>query len=51
MAHFMAILPAPAATIELVGRDELEAVFLPQALVQRIAIVGEVPSFVLVWLA
>jgi hypothetical protein len=38
-SQFAAILRA-LATIVLVGRDELDAVFLPQALVQRIAIVG-----------
>ena len=39
-AQFAAILSVLAAAGVLVGRDESNAVFLPQALVERIAVVG-----------
>jgi len=41
-AQFAAILSVLAAAGVLVGRDESNAVFLPQALVERIAVVGAV---------
>src|SRR5712692_2834853 len=41
-AQFTAVLGALPAAIVLVGRDEPNAVFLPQALVQRVAVVGAV---------
>src|SRR5712691_8531181 len=41
-AQFTAVLGALPAAIVLVGRDEPDAVFLQQALVQRIAVVGAV---------
>jgi len=41
-AQFAAILSALAAAIVFVRRDELDPVFLPQALVQWIAVVGAV---------
>jgi|SRR5215467_2583628 len=41
-AQFAAILSVLAATDVLVGRDESNAVFLPQALVERIAVIGAV---------
>ena len=40
--QFPTVLGALPATIVLVGRDEPDAVFLQQALVQRIAVVGAV---------
>src|ERR1700675_2240981 len=41
-AQFAAVLSVLTATIVLVGCNEPNAVFLPQALVQRIAVVGTV---------
>jgi len=41
-AQFAAVLGASAATIELVRRDEPNAMLLPKALVQWIAVVGAV---------
>src|SRR5216683_7722096 len=43
-AQFAAVLSVFPATVVLVGRDEPDAVFLPQALVQRIAVVGTVAN-------
>src|SRR5271156_3308149 len=40
--QFPAVLGALATAIVLVGRDEPDAMFLQQALVQRIAVVGAV---------
>src|SRR5271157_1017770 len=40
--QFPAVLGALAPAIVFMGRDELDAMFLPQALVQRIAVVGAV---------
>jgi hypothetical protein len=43
-AQFATVLGALAAAVVFVRRDELDAVFLPEALVQRIAVVGAVPD-------
>src|ERR1700687_1096130 len=43
-AQFAAVLGGRPAAIVIVGRDEPDAVFLPQALVQRIAVVGAVAN-------
>ena len=40
--QFAAVLGALAAAVVLVGRDEPDAVLLPQALIERIAVVGAV---------
>ena len=44
-AQFAAILSAFAAANVLVGRDESNAVFSPQALVERVAVVGTVTDY------
>jgi len=41
-AQFAAVLGTLAAAVVLVGRDEPDAVFLPEALIERIAVVGAV---------
>jgi hypothetical protein len=41
-AQFAAVLGALPATVVLVGRDEPDAMILPEALVERIAVVGAV---------
>ena len=40
--QFAAVLSAFATAIVLVGRDEPDAVFLPEALIERIAVIGAV---------
>src|SRR6202795_2864885 len=40
--QFAAVLGALAAAVVFVGRDEPDAVFLPEALIERIAVVGAV---------
>ena len=40
--QFAAVLGALAAAVVLVGRDEPDTVFLPEALIERIAVVGAV---------
>ena len=40
--QFAAILGALATVVVLVGRDEPDAVFLPKALIERIAVIGTV---------
>jgi|SRR5258707_11265408 hypothetical protein len=46
-AQFTAVLGAFPAAIVLVRRDEPDAVFLPETLVERIAVVGAVPDHAL----
>ena len=41
-AQFAAVLGTLVAAVVLVGRDEPDAVFLPEALIERIAVVGAV---------
>ena len=41
-AQFAAVLGALATAVVLMGRDEPDAVFLPEALIERIAVVGAV---------
>src|SRR6202035_1337444 len=40
--QFAAVLSALAAAVVLVGRDEADAVFLSEALIDRIAVVGAI---------
>src|SRR2546429_8155912 len=49
-AQFAAVLGTLAAAVVLLGRGEPDAVFLPEALVERIAVVGAgSPRSFLVW--